>query len=1065
MTGKSRKVFVLAGVSLVANFALANKPNVNPAWKNTPNRNVMAENSKNARPIVDINGKGGFINLSTSEQRADGMCLINKVWVQCSELKLGGAQPNAILGTNGTNAASNGIAGSSGVLGSSGSNGTNAASAGVAGSSGVAATSGSAGVIGSSGIIGSNGTNAASNGTSGSAGVIGSSGVIGTNGTNAASNGTSGSAGVIGSSGVIGTNGTNAASSGTSGSAGVVGSAGIVGTNGTNAASSGVAGSAGIVGTNGTNAASNGTNAASNGTNAASNGTNAASNGTNAASNGTNAASNGTNAASNGTNAASNGTNAASNGTNAASNGTNAASNGTNAASNGTNAASNGTNAASHGVAGSNGITGTNGTSATHGTRGSNGTNGTYGTSTDDTGHDDGHDEDTGKEEDVGHEEDDGREEDTGKEEDVGHDEDDGREEDTGKDEDSTEEDSGDDDTGTEEDDTEDTGDSDDGTDDGFEEEEENELKAKLKPLFHLSFDYGSYIVNLTPQFRDVQPRSTLVKYDYRPMASSDALIYGDFRDGFQKTVYGSIEVGLGAQVQFWFDNATGVLDHFWAYVGVLPIVGKDTESVRYVSTLDKAYAMGGRWAVPKNASDLDTWDAGDSITYMGHGGIIFSAGAGLGPVGVGVAKLASGTWETYVEKVGSDKAYVKMSRGKLNSFSMFTNVSIVTLALSDFKYADDGFSFLFDLSTDVGRKAYEDIIRGNVLASETFAKKKPMNFVERAPVQKIETFTSVSSGRIASKSLSIPIIWDKTYSKGRINSFTTSDMHVERNTARVHYGIFSDAEDSRFWTKHKEREVMFYGAKYSVQNWDTKARMDSMFGTYSYSFRHEKSNGARLRSGMKELVKRTGLDTLMMSVPDRDLGYTGLEFNVNFSDENTARLMAAAQRMSQDAFINVATDQIYDYFRTNSDPYDLCILDRGGPCVNSVTRKTANAASKMYFALKSMYRYMNSDPKAFAAAYGAFGEGMAENHFTFRTAMKLAGPGVGVDYLIEGTYISMYFREWSINSQGRWVPALERPKYKGLPFNPATRHSRVRGMIIGNSDAGRVPHMTPVTF
>lgn len=599
----------------------------------------------------------------------------------------------------------------------------------------------------------------------------------------------------------------------------------------------------------------------------------------------------------------------------------------------------------------------------------------------------------------------------------------------------------------------------------GFKEEEKNELKARLRPLFHLNFDYGSYIVNLTPQFNGSE--RSIVSYDYKPMASSDALVYGDFRDGFQKTVYGSIEVGIGAQVKFWFDNATGLRQYFWGYVGVLPILGKETESVRYVSTLDKAYAMGGRWVVPKDASDLDRWDPGDSITYVGQGGIIFSAGAGLGPVGVGVAKLATGTWETYVEKVGSNKAYVKMTRGKLSNFSMFTNVSILTLSLSEFKYADDGFSFLFDLSTDTGRKAYEDMIRGNVLASENFANDRPVNYVERAPVLKVETFRSVSTGRIASRSLALPIIWDKTYSRGRVNSFTTSDLHLDRNTARVHYGIFSDVEDSRFFFKHKERHIMFYGAKYSVENWDSKARMDSMFGTFSYAFRHEKSNGQRLRAGIRELIKRTGLDTLMVRVPDRDLGYTGIEFNVNFSEENTLRLMMAAQRLTQDQFIDKATDLVYPYFAENNDPYDYCMIDANlpGSCQNKLSRRTAVAASKMYYALKKMYKYMNSDAKAFAAAYGEFGEGMSENAFTFKAALNMAGPGVGIDYLIEGTYISMYFREWNIDARGRWVPMIQSPRYKGLPFRPETRHSRVRGMIIGNSDAGKVPHMTPVSF
>ncbi|MGZ3774110.1 MAG: hypothetical protein ACXVCY_09035 [Pseudobdellovibrionaceae bacterium] len=589
--------------------------------------------------------------------------------------------------------------------------------------------------------------------------------------------------------------------------------------------------------------------------------------------------------------------------------------------------------------------------------------------------------------------------------------------------------------------------------------EERNKLKAALMPLFYLSFDYGSYIINLTPQFRSIEPKSPVMKYDSKPLAMQDALIVGDYRDGFQKTAYGNIEVGLGAQVNFWFTHTTtGVLSWVWGYVGVFPEIGKESESVRYTNTLSKAQEMGGRRSVPKSADDLDRWDAGDSITYIGRGGLIFSAGAGIGPIGVGVAKLANGLWETYVEKVGTEKAYVKITNAKLSTLSMFTNITLLTLTRDHFKYADDGFSFLFDLTTEDGRKAYEDVIRGNVLASEEFVKNKPRNLVERAPVVKVETFRTVSTGKVASKSMMIPIIWDKKYSKGMVSSFTTSDLYIDRNTARVHYGIYTDNTDSSFWFKHRAKDFMFTGAKYTVQNWDTKARMQSVFGTYSYAFRYEKSNGDRLRTGIHELIKKTGLDTLMVKIPDQDLGYTGIEFNVNFDEENTVRLMAAAQRMTEDNFINLATDQIDDYFTGQGDPYNYCVIDHG-ICLHKVRVHTWNAARKMYFALREMNKYMSSDEKAFAAAYGEFGQGMAENLFTFKAAMGLAGPGVDVSYLIEGTYISMYFREWIIDSHGRWIPAVKTANYKGLPFNPATRHSRVRGLVLGNNPSVTVPH------
>lgn len=582
------------------------------------------------------------------------------------------------------------------------------------------------------------------------------------------------------------------------------------------------------------------------------------------------------------------------------------------------------------------------------------------------------------------------------------------------------------------------------------------ELQHQLRPLFHLNFDYGTYIVNLTPQF-------------FSPLQDSKSqavpsLVFGDFTKGFQKTVFGQLELGLGAQISFWYDNFPNVAKIHWSYVGVTPLIGFETESIRYASNLKKAQALGGRWKVPAKASDLDVWDVGDTIAFAGRGGVLFSAGTGVGPVGVGAAKLAVGTWETFVEKVEKDKVYVKSSRGQLKSFSMFVDALVVNLKLQLFDSADDGFSFLFDLTTEAGRKTYEDVIRGNVLAAERWTQEKPMNFVERVPVLKVETFRTVSTGKMVNRNFSIPLIWDRTYSKGKVQVFNTSDMYIDRNTARVHYGIFSENEKSQFWQRSREVDFMFYGAKYAVEKWDSKARMTSAFGTYSYSFKQEDSNKRRLTSGIQNLIKKTGLEILRVQVPDRKLGYTGFEFNVNFEEVHTRRLMELAQRISLDRFIALSTDQIFSYFYQSMDPYGYCSGGVSQSCVNEIVQQTSVAVGKMYSSLRKMNQFQNTDFKAFSAAYGNFGEGMAENLFTFKTAMRAAGAGVRLDYLIEGTYISMFFRSWVVDSEGRLV-AEHLPIYKGMAFEPTKRHSRVRGLIVGRGDGERLPQMEKVIF
>lgn len=585
---------------------------------------------------------------------------------------------------------------------------------------------------------------------------------------------------------------------------------------------------------------------------------------------------------------------------------------------------------------------------------------------------------------------------------------------------------------------------------------EADELRKQLRPLFHLDFDYGSYVVNLTPQIRspskDAKPEKT------------PTLVYGDFRNGFQKTVFGQLQIGFGSQMRFWFDNIPGMAKEHWSYVGVTPQVGFETESVRYALTLQKAQALGGRWRVPAQASDLNVWDVGDSIAFTGRGGVLFSAAVGSGPVGVGAAKLAMGTWETFVEKVANDRVYVKSTLGKLKNFSLFLDGTLINLKLQQFQFADDGFSFLFDLTTEIGRRSYEDMIRGNIIAAERWTDEKPANFVERVPVQKVETFRTVTTGKMVSKNFSIPLIWDQTYSIGRVQVFNTSEMHIGRNTTRVHYGIFSENKKNQFWQRRREVDFMFYGAHYDVKNWDTQAQLKSFFGTYSYSFKQEDSNRLRLTAGIQGLLKKTGLEVLRVNVPDKQLSYTGLEFNVNFEEANTLRMVALAQQLSLDQFIDLSTDQIHAYFHQKKDPYGYCPGGVSSFCVNKVVRQTAEAASLMYFSLRKMNQLRNTDSKAFSAAYGRFGEGMAENLFTFTAAIRAAGEGTRVDYLLEGTYISMFLRSWIVDSRGQLV--LDPwPIYKGSAFQPAQRHSRLRGLLVGREESGSLPQMKRVSF
>lgn len=453
----------------------------------------------------------------------------------------------------------------------------------------------------------------------------------------------------------------------------------------------------------------------------------------------------------------------------------------------------------------------------------------------------------------------------------------------------------------------------------------------------------------------------------------------------------------------------------------------------------------------------------GDSITYLNTGGVIFSAGTGLGYVGVGASAIAQGTWETYIEKVDNERVYVKITKGKLTSLSASVGVAIVQLSETAFRNSDDGFSYLYNLSTETGRKAYEDVVRGNVIASDMISKKRPRNLVEKAPVLKVSTFKSLNTGRFLGASMGLPIIWNSAYTKGNINSYSTTDFHINNKTARVHYGIYSETKNFQLWNRHRETDLMFYGAKYIVNSPDGNEA--GTFGRYSFAYRNEKATERKVTKAIAGLIQHTGIDDLNVDIPDdNDLGYAGIEFNTTLTEDNTKRLMAVASQQNENYFNTIADRYIRDY-RSRGDVYNYCPGPATSLCWNHLESETHEAMSDMHKYLEEMTVLKTQDAKAYSAAYGRFGRAMAKNHFAYRTALELAGPGAEISYLIEGARVSMYYKAWKTTSRPNQWEMTDDPNAKegGYPFVPRLRHSQIQGLIV-NPGLGGIEHFNSLT-
>lgn len=556
-----------------------------------------------------------------------------------------------------------------------------------------------------------------------------------------------------------------------------------------------------------------------------------------------------------------------------------------------------------------------------------------------------------------------------------------------------------------------------------------------VAPFFYLDLDWGQSIVNLTP---------------HKSSGPGGSQVLDDFQSGFQKISFHHLTTGLGAHWSFWYPEAAGLSREWWTYVGLIPLIGKESRSVKFHRNLSEARASRGYRAVPTAARSLDAWSTGDSLTYRTRGGLLFAAGAGLGAIGVGSTALAQGRWEIMIEKITHDKVYVKITREQIHSLSFSIGAALVQAAVTDFRESDKGFSFLFDLRSETGCKGYEDMIRGNVLAAEVLALREISVPLEQAGIAKIVSFQTLGGGRLFSSQQGLPGLWFWQRTRGHISSFSSAEFPLKNKNAQVHYGVYSQSKRLLFLSKHRETERVFYGVHYAVKS--PKETHRGHFGQFHFLHTNDVTTGRSFEKALRELVKLTAIEEFAQDSPARALGYVGIDFETTFNQENTQRLMVAAQTRDSTFFVGIG-DRYLKAYRQRGDLYNHCLGPVLPGCRRHLHEETFTALQTMHRALRTMALTQDRDPVAFTEAYAKFGEAFGKNHITFRSALELAGPGVELRYLLEGTRLSLYFKSWkTTETPNRWDSVYD-PDVAGsqapLPFEPRLRHTRLRGLIL----------------
>ncbi len=571
----------------------------------------------------------------------------------------------------------------------------------------------------------------------------------------------------------------------------------------------------------------------------------------------------------------------------------------------------------------------------------------------------------------------------------------------------------------------------------------ERSLAVRIRPLFYMDYDLGTGIIAVD---------------DAKPVRQGAPNLLQMTRQAsrYQKSSYELLEGGLGAALGFYFKNAVGVTANFWAQVGMMPMKGTEVASVRYFNSLAAAKATRGYKSAPLDVTSLYKWQVGDSVTYKSKGGLIYVGGTGFGIAGLSATKLAQGIWETYIEKVEATQVFVKITSTKLDALSNGAGVALGSVARTDFKNTDDGFSYLIELNSETGRKVYQDLVRGNVTAAQQIVEE-----MERSPelqsVKKVEKFKRKSKGEGYSLFFGVPIFLNATTSENHVQSHNMSDMFIDNSKVDAQFSVYDFTQRSRAFGTHTTMSKGFYGVAFNANDLVTGDLQEAgKFGRFSWVYQDDNSSMRTLHRNMQNLIDETGLEQFRVIIPNfsADMDFTNISLNITMTAENIESLTSSVVGRSARQMKSWSERRAkYAYAKKG---VALCkTVSEQGSCENEFLSQTSYASAKMQDALSKM-RSRSNKRAEFTKAFAEFGKAAMTNQETLAMALTLAGPGTEISFALEGTYFKAHrMSARTTNVEGRLKLVNPRDQTNDASLDPEAKRSRFHGVITNKNFIG----------
>lgn len=371
-------------------------------------------------------------------------------------------------------------------------------------------------------------------------------------------------------------------------------------------------------------------------------------------------------------------------------------------------------------------------------------------------------------------------------------------------------------------------------------------------------FTYGNYqrfdeVTNLTPA-----------------VSEQEVELEETGRDGYLVQASRKIYASAGAAIAASEPMPVGDL-YGWASVGLFPQFNTYANTTQSIKNIEGITPF--KFKLPKNPEDFDSLTVGDSFYWNTKIGLTLNLSLGVSVVGVGPKVSIEGGHAVYVEKKSDTQVYIEILRLKTTSWGLLGGTYIGYAELSKAVSKAKGFSFLIDLSTENGKKAYEflmhhkrlDLLQEN--ASTADVKIGDMNSLQVLTSKKMALSTPFIPVLEFKRSKDIELVEESREDIWNNKSETVRAVSVKQRTTRI----------------LKKQSIFQTSALYQTQV------SNGAFSEQAQLHWFKKGNRMtikRLNKALKRLVKATGMkDEFSITLPEKaSKKYAKVDLTVSLS-------------------------------------------------------------------------------------------------------------------------------------------------------------------------------------